>query len=104
MSCLRRGRDPSGECRRSTALSAIAGLTVDYMLPSRGRRAAGTGGRYGRQGNEGIVMKFNWASILLAAALAISAPGAPPPACDPAGGLTFICGLPKARALGAVRR
>src|SRR5258706_7024483 len=102
MSCLRRGRDPSGECRRSTALSAIAGLTVDYMLPSRGRRAAGTGGRYGRQGNEGIVMKFNWASILLAAALAMSAPGAARAACDPAGGLTFICGLTNAQDLLAV--
>ena len=38
-------------------------------------------------------MGFAKLSILLAAALAISAPVAARAACDPAGGLTFVCGL-----------
>jgi hypothetical protein len=51
------------------------------------------------QDNEGIVMGFNKVSTLLAAAMAISTPVAAQAACDPAAGLTFICGLTNAEDL-----
>jgi hypothetical protein len=47
----------------------------------------------------GIVMGLDKASIVLAAAVALSAPVAAQAACDPAAGLTFICGLTNAEDL-----
>src|SRR5690348_6793524 len=49
--------------------------------------------------NEGVAMGFNKASILFAAAMAMSAPLAAQAACDPAAGLTFVCGLTNAEDL-----
>jgi hypothetical protein len=58
--------------------------------------------RVGRD-NEGTVMgfniRFNKVSTLLAAAMAISTEVAAQAACDPAAGLTFICGLTNAEDL-----
>jgi hypothetical protein len=51
------------------------------------------------QDNEGMVMGFNKVSTLLAAAMAISTPVAAQAACDPAAGLTFICGMTNAEDL-----
>jgi hypothetical protein len=47
----------------------------------------------------GFNMRFNKASTLLAAAMAISTQVAAQAACDPAAGLTFICGLTNAEDL-----
>lgn len=44
-------------------------------------------------------MGFNKLSALLAAAVAISTPGAARAACDPAAGLTFVCELTNAEDL-----
>ena len=44
-------------------------------------------------------MGFNQVSALLAAVLAMSTPAAAQAACDPAAGLTFICGLTNAEDL-----
>jgi hypothetical protein len=44
-------------------------------------------------------VRFNKFAVLLVAALAMSAPVAAHAACDPAGGLTFICGLTNAEDL-----
>src|SRR5260370_28625136 len=72
--------------------SAIS-LSVDHAAGSNTRTA------FCLTQGEGIVMGFNKASTLLAAAMATSTQVAAQAACDPAAGLTFICGLTNAEDL-----